>query len=228
MANKARSCFYCSLRPSFHRCWQIQGVGSSEPGSFCKGDFLLGRCLAVQQTVPPVHCSACKLAWQPGSLHPPGKICKSLNSIKKGRREGNAESPFSSEITKPHHCYLADIWTCSNIQQFQQWKNGHWLQESQDCATGFIPVKKWVLRIGLCSPLRCEDTNRNLFTLKDSGWSFPWTTPYNQKGDAQSGDASAFLFSIFLQQCQYNLNFCSPNLNIIWIFQVLQEDYITA
>lgn len=60
MANKAKSCFYCSHR-SAHRCWQIQGISSSESISFCKGDFLVGRCLGVQQAVSPVHCSACRL-----------------------------------------------------------------------------------------------------------------------------------------------------------------------
>lgn len=72
MENKAKSCFYCSHRPSFHWCWQIQGVSSSEPVSFCQGEFLVGRCLGVQQAVSPVPCSACKLASQPASLHPPG------------------------------------------------------------------------------------------------------------------------------------------------------------
>lgn len=163
------------------------------------------------------------LCMQAASLHPPGKICMSLCSIKKGIREGNAERPFSSEITESHNHYLEDIWTCSNIQQI-----------NEKMATGFknlkmVPLLKFLLRTEfyevLCSPLPCEDTNQNLFTLDDWCWSFPWTSPYHQEGDAQSGDASAFLFSVLLQQCQYNLTFCFPHLNTIWIFQVLQEGY---
>ena len=142
MANKAKSFSYWSHRPRFHLHWQTQDVGSSETISFHKGDFLAGRCLSVQQPVSPVGevCLACKLAWQLGSLHPAGKICMLLYSIKKGRREGNTERPFPSDITKTHHCYLADIWTCSNIYQI----NGK-------MATGFknlrtVPLVLFLLR----------------------------------------------------------------------------------
>lgn len=61
----------------------------------------------MQQAGSPVPCSAGKLVSQPGSLHPGRSACD-YTPLKR-EEEKEMLRPFSSEITNPHHHYLAGI-----------------------------------------------------------------------------------------------------------------------
>lgn len=160
-----------------------------------KGDFLIGRCLRVQQLMFPCGKGLLSmvrmLASQLGSPYAAGKICMLLHLIKKGKE--NAERPFSFGITETHHSALAVIWTWFSNHQI----NGKMPTGIQKLRT--VPLFLFLLRTVF------KEFSVALFPLsrhKLESLDLAAILSTRKVGfGTLSVNTSVFLLSVFLQQC---------------------------